>query len=144
MNCQTRVYVHGVWDLFHYGHVKFLENVKLAMPGTYLIVGVVGQEGLPSCKKSAVMSGAERSEMVRACRYVDEVMDDCPYFLPPDFGSQLYIDYYGCSETALAKALFNPFKFLEGRSKFVVIPRTPHVSSADIIKRIMGKCDTYS
>ena len=67
-----RVYVDAVADLFHYGHVGFLE--KASALGDYLIVGVHSDETVSSYKRKPVMRMDERIAVVQGCRFVDEVV----------------------------------------------------------------------
>ncbi len=74
-------YVAGVFDLFHIGHLNLLRNAKELCD--YLIVGVVGDDGVKRDKqKETFISLEERKEIVAACRYVDEVVE-----VPPTFSS---------------------------------------------------------
>lgn len=66
-------YTTGVYDLFHIGHLNILRNAKERCE--YLIVGVSTDEVVESYKgKRPIIPFAERIEIVKAIRYVDEVV----------------------------------------------------------------------
>jgi glycerol-3-phosphate cytidylyltransferase len=71
-------YAPGVYDMFHVGHLNILRNSRLACD--YLIAGVVSDDLSRRAKgKSPVIPLAERLEIVRSVRYVDEaVAEDVP------------------------------------------------------------------
>lgn len=68
-----RVYVDGVFDLFHAGHVRMLQQARDL--GDSLVVGVVTDADAQTYKRSPIMTWEERAEMLRACRYADEVIE---------------------------------------------------------------------
>ena len=65
-------YTTGVYDLFHIGHLNLLRKAKAQCD--YLIVGVSTDELVGYKNKHAVIPFAERKEIVKAIRYVDEVV----------------------------------------------------------------------
>jgi len=65
-------YTSGVYDLFHIGHLNLLRNAKGMCDK--LIVGVSTDDLVSYKKKKAVITHAERMEIVRAIEYVDSVV----------------------------------------------------------------------
>ena len=67
-------YIAGVFDLFHIGHLNMFRRAKEQCD--YLIVGVVTDAGVRKYKETdPFIPFAERIEMVRSCRYVDEAVE---------------------------------------------------------------------
>ncbi len=66
-------YTTGVFDLFHIGHLNILKRAKERCD--YLIVGVSTDEVVLSYKhKTPIIPFDERIAIVKAIRYVDEVV----------------------------------------------------------------------
>ena len=66
-------YTQGTFDMFHIGHLNLIRNAKRHCD--YLIVGVNKDELVESYKnKRPIIPLEERGEIVRAIRYVDEVI----------------------------------------------------------------------
>ncbi|KNG79917.1 cholinephosphate cytidylyltransferase [Aspergillus nomiae NRRL 13137] len=140
----VRVYADGVFDLFHVGHMRQLEQAKKAFPDVHLMVGVTGDEETHNRKGLTVLSGAERAESVRHCKWVDEVIPNCPWLLTPEFLDEHQIDYvahddlpYGAAE---GDDIYAPIK---SQGKFLVTQRTEGVSTTGIITRIVRDYDQY-
>ncbi|KAI0395452.1 cytidylyltransferase [Xylariaceae sp. FL0594] len=139
-----RVYADGVFDLFHLGHMRQLEQAKKAFDDVYLLVGVTGDEETHKRKGLTVLSGSERAETVRHCKWVDEVIEDCPWIVTPEFLEKHQIDYvahddipYGADE---GDDIYAPIK-REG--KFLVTQRTEGVSTTGIITKIVRDYEKY-
>lgn len=65
-------YTTGVYDLFHVGHLNILKRAKEHCD--YLIVGVTVDDLVSYKGKQVVIPYEERVEIVKAVRYVDEVV----------------------------------------------------------------------
>lgn len=66
-------YTQGTFDMFHIGHLNLIKNAKRHCD--YLVVGVNTDELVQSYKnKCPIVPLNERKEIVRAIKYVDEVI----------------------------------------------------------------------
>ena len=59
---ETIVYVDGVFDLFHVGHISFLKKARQL--GTKLIIGVVTDEDAISYKRRPIIPFQFRKELI--------------------------------------------------------------------------------
>ncbi len=72
-------YCAGVYDLYHIGHVNIFRRAKELCD--YLIVGVVSDEGVREFKHTEpYIPFAERIDLVRSCRFVDEAVKIPVYY----------------------------------------------------------------
>ncbi|KAL8787017.1 MAG: hypothetical protein Q9213_002453 [Squamulea squamosa] len=140
----VRIYADGVFDLFHLGHMRQLEQAKNAFPNVYLLVGVTGDSETHKRKGLTVLTGAERTETVRHCKWVDEVIPNCPWVVSPEFLEEHKIDYvahddlpYGADE---GDDIYAPIK---KAGKFLVTQRTEGVSTTGIITKIVRDYEKY-
>ncbi|SJZ95472.1 cytidyltransferase-like domain-containing protein [Chitinophaga eiseniae] len=68
----TNVYVSGVFDLFHEGHVNFLRE---ASSYGRLIVGIHDDQFATQYKRRPAVPEKSRYAVVKSCRYVSEVIE---------------------------------------------------------------------
>ena len=76
------VYVIGVFDLFHRGHIELLKRAKGL--GDKLIVAINSDEMVADYKRRPFINENDRLTVVEACSYVDEAFiihgfDNRPY-----------------------------------------------------------------
>jgi choline-phosphate cytidylyltransferase len=150
----VRVYADGIFDLFHLGHARGLQQAKNIFPNTYLIVGVCGDEITHKIKGKTVMNEDERVECVAHCRYVDEVITDAPWTLTQEFLDKHQIDFVTHGEDDSYDEEGNDvYKWVKDQGKFLVVKRTEGnfficfifsgISTSDLILRIVRDYDTY-
>jgi len=90
-----RVYVDGVFDLFHRGHLESLKkakNVLNDLDNTILVVGVVSDKDCESYKRVPIINEEDRVEIIKNIKVVDEVIFPCPLFPTMDFIKKNKID----------------------------------------------------
>eukprot|EP01080_Neovahlkampfia_damariscottae_P008999 gene8999-1098_t len=140
----VRVYADGIFDLFHLGHARGLQQAKNIFPNTYLIVGVCGDEITHKIKGKTVMNEDERVECVSHCRYVDEVVADAPWVLTQEFLDKHQIDYVTHGEDDSYDEEGNDvYRWVKDIGKFTTTKRTEGISTSDLILRIVRDYDTY-
>ncbi|KAI6118107.1 hypothetical protein F5141DRAFT_1194617 [Pisolithus sp. B1] len=135
----VRIYADGVYDLFHFGHALQLRQAKLSFPNVYLLVGVNSDEDVQRHKARCVMNHVERCEAVRHCRWVNEVIPDCPWILDAAFLDKWRIDYVAHDEQPYsADGHDDVYAFVKQQGKFLPTRRTPGVSTSDLLERIVS------
>lgn len=142
----VRVYADGVFDLFHFGHARALEQAKLSFPNTYLLVGVCGDAITHKHKGKTVMTEEERYESVRHCKWVDEVVPDAPWVITEEFLREHNIDYVAHDALPYADATLQSddvYSFVKKLGKFKETQRTDGVSTSDLILRIIKDYNDY-
>jgi choline-phosphate cytidylyltransferase len=134
-----KVFVSGVFDLFHYGHMDFISRVKDMYPNCILSAGVHTDEETIQNKRNPIMCMEERIRAVKMCRFVDEVVASCPYKLSvdmwPEFKKRHGIDMVvACESYNTVDDVFYPGPCKD--NCLIYLPRTPCISTTDIIQRV--------
>lgn len=133
-----RVLVDGVFDLTHFGHANLFAHVKHRMfegPIT-VVAGVTADEDAATHKRRPIMTYAERARAVGCFRDVDEVLS-IPWIVTLDFLDAHGLDCvchdgtpYACGDVA------DVYAELRAAGRFRATPRTPDVSTTQLIRRI--------
>ncbi|XP_042139194.1 ethanolamine-phosphate cytidylyltransferase isoform X9 [Peromyscus maniculatus bairdii] len=91
---ETVIYVAGAFDLFHIGHVDFLEKVHKLAKRPYIIAGLHFDQEVNRYKGKnyPIMNLHERTLSVLACRYVSEVVIGAPYSVTAELLSHFKVD----------------------------------------------------
>ena len=137
---QIRVFMDGAFDMMHYGHMNAFRQGRAL--GTHLVVGVNDDASITKCKGTApVLNDSERVAMVKACRWVDEVILGVPYVMTPEYLDKIIKDYnidyvvHGDDPCIVnGKDVYATAKSL---GMYRSIPRTEGVSTTDIVGRML-------
>ena len=123
-----------VADLFHYGHVRFLEQVSEY--GDTLIVGVHSDETVASYKRLPIMTMEERMASVRTCQLVDEIVADAPLVTTRDYLANHEIDLVVHADDFDERMLDKLYGVPIAMGIFRTVPYTPGISTSEILRRI--------
>lgn len=106
MVCSTHS-TSGEWEGFNgqysysqmlFRHALQLRQAKLSFPSVQLLVGVFSDDICAQHGASTRTSHLERCELLRHCRWVDEIVPDAPWKLDEAFLSAMRIDYVAIDE----------------------------------------------
>ncbi|KAG0567299.1 hypothetical protein M758_7G153600 [Ceratodon purpureus] len=142
----VRVYADGIYDLFHFGHARSLEQAKKSFPNVYLLVGCCSDALTHLHKGKTVMNEAERYESLRHCKWVDEVVQDAPWVISQEFLDKHNIDYVAHDALPYADATGagkDVYEFVKKAGRFKETKRTDGVSTSDLIMRIVKDYNEY-
>lgn len=125
------VITFGTFDLFHIGHLNILERAKQL--GTRLVVGV-SSDALNFQKKNRYphTNQTNRMRVLRALSCVDDVFLEESLELKAD-----YIREHGA--TLLVMGDDWEGKFDDMPCRVVYLPRTPSISTTELIERIVNQ-----
>lgn len=132
-----KVLTVGVFDYFHYGHLKLFERAKAL--GDYLIVAVQNDEEIHKTKPEAqiMYTTQQRMEIVGAVRYVDEVV---PYTQVDETIQTLDFDIFAIGQDQTHAGFQRAKQWcLENGKQVILLERTPNICSSDIKKQLIGK-----
>ncbi|VDL83258.1 unnamed protein product [Nippostrongylus brasiliensis] len=71
----VHIFTEGIFDLFHFGHVRMFRQLKEAFPNVKLTAGICSDELVQRFKGPLVMTFEERFASLKSCPYVDQVVD---------------------------------------------------------------------
>ncbi|XP_070580818.1 ethanolamine-phosphate cytidylyltransferase-like isoform X2 [Ptychodera flava] len=132
----VRVWVDGCYDMVHFGHANSLRQAK-AM-GDYLMVGVHSDAEVSRHKGPPVMNEEERYKMVRAIKWVDEVIEDAPYITTLETLEKYDCDFCAHGDDiTLDENGKDTYRIVKGAGKYKEFPRTAGVSTTDLVGRML-------
>jgi len=136
-----KVYIDGVFDLFHRGHLESLLSAKNSLDdpdNTFLIVGVIGDKACESYKRKPIIFEDDRYEIIRNIKCVDEVIEDAPLIMTMEFIKEHNIDLvvHGFANAQDKEKQNDFFKEIRKAGKFKEISYYSKISTTEIINKL--------
>lgn len=129
------VYVDGVFDLFHEGHINLL---RVASSYGKLIVGVHSDTYTAGYKRIPIIPERTRYEVVRACRYVDEIIEGVE-LLSEEMIDMFRIDLVLHGNDFSYDEAERHYRAAINRGIFKFVNYTPEISSSKLIHTIENR-----
>lgn len=128
-----KVLTYGTFDLLHHGHIRLLERAKAL--GDHLTVAISTDQFNLGKGKVCAYTYEEREHILRAIRYVDEVIPETSWEQKIDDIKNHEIDVFVMGDDWEGK-----FDFLADYCEVVYLPRTPDISTTQV-KKMLAKKD---
>ena len=132
----TRIYMDGVFDLFHRGHLEAIKKCKEY--GDIIIIGVVSDDACMSYKRKPIIHEDDRVEIIKNLKDVDEVVFPCPLIVSEQFivDNKIDIVLHGFSNENNLEKQKEFFEIPIKLNKFKTIRYYDKISTTDIINNI--------
>ncbi|XP_073947089.1 ethanolamine-phosphate cytidylyltransferase-like isoform X2 [Choristoneura fumiferana] len=133
---QIRVWCDGCYDMVHFGHANSLRQAKAL--GDVLIVGVHTDEEIAKHKGPPVFTQEERYKMVKAIKWVDQVVEGAPYVTTLETLDKYQCDFcvHGDDITVTADGI-DTYHLVKSAGRYREVQRTAGVSTTDLVGRML-------
>ncbi|KAI5957471.1 MUQ1 [Candida theae] len=139
-NC--RIWVDGCFDFAHHGHAGAMLQARQL--GKELYAGVHSDEEILRNKGPCVMKLDERMTAVEACKWCTRAIPGAPYVTDPkvmkEYGCQYVV--HGDDITTDANGE-DSYQVVKDLGLFVVVKRTPNISTTDLVGRMLLMSKTH-
>jgi ethanolamine-phosphate cytidylyltransferase len=136
---EVRIFMDGAFDMMHFGHMNAFRLARSL--GTQLIVGINSDESIVKCKGPPLMNDEQRLTMVKSCKFVDQVVPNCPYIMNKEYLDYIIdefkIDYVIHGDDPCIVDGKDVYATAKAAGKYQSIPRTEGVSTTDLVGRIL-------
>ena len=141
---RVRIYVDGVFDLFHYGHGNVFRQAKSFFSESELVVGINSDKDTQDNKGQNVMTEDERKELVESCKYVDRVLCPVEWYPSKQFIEREHIDFVAHDGAPYrSDTVDDIYGEAKLNGKFIRTFRTPEISTSSIIQRVVRNREKF-
>ena len=133
-----RIYIDGIFDLFHRGHLESLKQAKNIDKDIYLIVGIIDDETASGYKRKPIINQFDRAEIIKNIKIVDEIIESAPLVITREFieENNIHLVVHGFANDNDWEKQKDFFKYLIENNKFKKINYYDKISTTDIINNI--------
>ena len=134
-----KVLIQGAFDILNVGHVRVFQFAK--SQGDYLIVALNTNELIADYKKrEAVQPWEHKAEIIRACRFVDDVIQ-APHFSPLELLKAHNVDVYVVADEWVSTKGAE-IAYMEAKGGCVAVaPRFTDISTSEIKRRLLAEAE---
>ena len=132
------IYIDGIFDLFHYGHLDSFRKCKELNYNVYLIVGIISDNIAENYKRRPIIEEKHRYEIIKNIKYVDEIVENPPLIITKEFMNKYNIDLvvHAFNNPEDANKQDDFFKYPKSINKFKEISYCYECSTTTIINKI--------
>jgi cytidyltransferase-like protein len=137
-NNPIRIYTDGIFDLFHRGHIEYINKCKNIFPNVTLIVGIINDKDATGYKRVPIYSENDRYTIISNIKAVDEVIKDAPLIVTEEFMNKHQIEFvvHSFANEEDANKQDNFYVFPKKVNKFIPLSYYSSISTTDIINKI--------
>ena len=129
-----RIYIDGIFDVFHRGHVEILKKCKEYKQNVTLIVGIISDKDATEYKRKPIYNEEDRYTIIKSIKYVDEIVFNSPLIITKDFIKKHKIDIV-LHSFSNDKDISKQKEFTESINDiFEIIPYYKNISTTKIIE----------
>lgn len=141
-----RVFVNGCFDLMHVGHFNMLRQAKAMFyqrgySQVVLVAGIHSDAAITGQKGEPLMSHSERLAVLRATKWVDELVTELPYVsMSAKMADALSVKYI-CHGDDLPSVRGAEGMYTDAinAGRFQVLKRTEGISTTQIMQRLLRR-----
>ena len=135
------IYSDGIFDVFHRGHLEFLNNIKKKYPNCNLIIGIINDKDSTSYKRKPIYHEEDRYTIIENLKCVDKIIKNAPLILNERFINNYQIDLvvHGFSNPKDIEKQKDFFEIPIQLNKFESMPYYTKISTTEIIEKIKNE-----
>lgn len=132
------IYTDGIFDLFHRGHIEFLNNIKKEYINCTLIVGVINDNDSENYKRRPIYNEEDRYMIIENLKCVNKIIKNAPLIINEEFIKKNKIDLivHGFSDNNDINKQSEFFKIPIKLNKFKKMPYYELISTTQILDKI--------